>query len=449
NFRVLEQRDLENARSPFRVVQDDGGEVGWVNRFLDRQRVRCVADSSLRGYAHDLLHFLRWWAGVSHSPEISEEAGPEATLLDYIRFQTNPQPRPAAASINRRTCNSLHRTCIVSTPAPWRNRSGAFLLHHETTPSARSSFEAFLRALRRVPHYGARRCLRERLSRHLRRFLHYLGAQHPEVRRLEQLRRDPHVLGWLAEIRAHVPPLAKSTIATQVLYLHPLLEDVAFTRQIPTLTHLLSREDAPRPERKLPRPLLPEQDQRIQQELRRRNDLASNLLLLQRHTGMRIGECVDLAADCLRPLGPDKWAIHVPLGKLKTERLVRAGKLPAASASQPGNFDSPCSRRVPRRSRCRGNYGPPRSSPESSYVCDGNVARRRHLPRNHGITRTRQPRHDPALPGNHAARFAARVSSGAIPTPTPGPIPSSPSLRFLARRFAGHAGFTGHRPARP
>src|ERR1019366_6137651 len=167
NFRVLEQRDLENARSPFRVVQDDGGEVGWVNRFLDRQRVRCVADSSLRGYAHDLLHFLRWWAGVSHSPEISEEAGTEATLLDYIRFQTNQQPRPAAASINRRTCNSLHRTCIVSTPAPWRNRSGAFLLHHETTPSARSSFEAFLRALRRVPHYGARRCLRERLSRHL------------------------------------------------------------------------------------------------------------------------------------------------------------------------------------------------------------------------------------------------------------------------------------------
>src|ERR1019366_2142509 len=92
NFRVLEQRDLENARSPFRVVQDDGGEVGWVNRFLDRQRVRCVADSSLRGYAHDLLHFLRWWAGVSHSPEISEEAGTEATLLDYIRFQTNQPP---------------------------------------------------------------------------------------------------------------------------------------------------------------------------------------------------------------------------------------------------------------------------------------------------------------------------------------------------------------------
>jgi integrase len=50
--------------------------------------------------------------------------------------------------------------------------------------------------------------------------------------------------------------------------------------------------------------------------------LLSNLLLLQRHTGMRIGECVDLALDCLFPLGPDHWVIHVPLGKLKTERWV-------------------------------------------------------------------------------------------------------------------------------
>ena len=37
---------------------------------------------------------------------------------------------------------------------------------------------------------------------------------------------------------------------------------------------------------------------------------------------MRLGECVDLAADCLHPVGPDQWAIHVPLGKLKKERLV-------------------------------------------------------------------------------------------------------------------------------
>jgi len=37
---------------------------------------------------------------------------------------------------------------------------------------------------------------------------------------------------------------------------------------------------------------------------------------------MRIGECADLSFDCLRLVGPDSWAIHVPLGKLKTERMV-------------------------------------------------------------------------------------------------------------------------------
>ncbi len=41
-----------------------------------------------------------------------------------------------------------------------------------------------------------------------------------------------------------------------------------------------------------------------------------------RHTGMRISECADLSFDCLRLVGPGQWAIHVPLGKLKTERLV-------------------------------------------------------------------------------------------------------------------------------
>ncbi len=60
----------------------------------------------------------------------------------------------------------------------------------------------------------------------------------------------------------------------------------------------------------------------MQQELLRRDDLLSNALLLMRHTGMRISECADLSFDCLRLVGPGQWAIHVPLGKLKTERLV-------------------------------------------------------------------------------------------------------------------------------
>lgn len=189
----------------------------------------------------------------------------------------------------------------------------------------------------------------------LRSFLRYLGAQHHEICSLEQVRRDPHILGWLTELRSHLPPLAKSTLILRIVYLHRLLEELAWSKQILTLSHLLTREDVPRREKRLPRPLLPEQDDMIQQELLRRNDLASNLLLLQRHTGMRIGECVDLAADCLHPVGPDQSAIHVPLGKLKTERLVpvdsfvcqiieRLRVLRSQSAADPGCFLLPRTR---------------------------------------------------------------------------------------------------------
>jgi integrase len=156
----------------------------------------------------------------------------------------------------------------------------------------------------------------------VRRFLTFLGAQFPEVHSLEQLRRDPHILGWLALLRAHQPPLASITRANYVIALRRMLEDLAWTQQLPHLAHLPGRDDVPRKERHLPRPLTPEQDRLVQQELLRRNDFVSNVLLLLRHTGMRIGECVDLSFDCLRPLGPGQWAIHVPLGRLKTERWV-------------------------------------------------------------------------------------------------------------------------------
>jgi integrase len=36
---------------------------------------------------------------------------------------------------------------------------------------------------------------------------------------------------------------------------------------------------------------------------------------------------VDLAYDCLHHVGPDRWAIHVPLGKLKTERIIPVDSL--------------------------------------------------------------------------------------------------------------------------
>ena len=156
----------------------------------------------------------------------------------------------------------------------------------------------------------------------LRHFLNYLGTKHPPVRFLRQLRRTPHIVDWLALLRSRQPALAKVTHAHHVIRLRRMLEELAWTQAILELTHLVRPDDIPRPDQYLPRPLTAEQDQLIQRELLRRDDRDSNVFLLLRHTGLRIGECIDLSWDCLRSIGQDQWALHVPLGKLQTERLV-------------------------------------------------------------------------------------------------------------------------------
>lgn len=156
----------------------------------------------------------------------------------------------------------------------------------------------------------------------VRNFLVYLGTEYPAVTRLEQLRRDPHILGWMALLRAKNPPLATTTCIGRLFALRTIFHELARTSHLAELSYLLLREDIPRSPHSLPRPLTPEQDQLLQQEFMRRNDLGGNVFLLLRHSGMRIGECVDLSYDCLRSTGPSQWTIHVPLGKLKTERMV-------------------------------------------------------------------------------------------------------------------------------
>lgn len=156
-----------------------------------------------------------------------------------------------------------------------------------------------------------------------RRFLSYLRAAFPRVRRLHQLRRDPHLLGWFRSLCEQQPPLSNKTRINLLLCLRRLLEDLAANGH-PLSGDLIRREDFPPPPHYLPRPLSPQDDQLLQQQLRRTDDLPANALLLTRATGIRIGECIDLTLDCLRQIGPDQWALHVPLGKLHTERLLPA-----------------------------------------------------------------------------------------------------------------------------
>jgi integrase len=102
-FCVIHQQTSHNAHSPMRVVEQttDRG-IGWVNRYLDREYVRRIADTTLRTYAHNLLHFVRWWESVHHTSDIGEGDLTESTLLEYVRFQSSQQPRPSPSTINDR-----------------------------------------------------------------------------------------------------------------------------------------------------------------------------------------------------------------------------------------------------------------------------------------------------------------------------------------------------------
>jgi site-specific recombinase XerD len=149
-----------------------------------------------------------------------------------------------------------------------------------------------------------------------RRFLNYIAVAHPEIQSPSQLRRDPHILGYLRVLCEKTPPLKNSTRLGYLIHLRRLLLDSGCNE------NLLLPVDFPRIDECLPRSLSPEDDHLLDQELRKNPDLMHSGLLLLRATGMRIGECVSLTTDCLRYLDHDQWALRVPLGKLHNERWI-------------------------------------------------------------------------------------------------------------------------------
>ena len=154
-----------------------------------------------------------------------------------------------------------------------------------------------------------------------RRFLSYLRSAFPQLRQISQLRRDPHLLGWFRWLTERQPPQCNKTRISHLFQLRRLLDDLASNGH-PVQPDLIRQEDFPSEPRYLPRPLSPQEDQLLQQELLHTDDLYAHALLLIRATGIRLGECIHLPLGCLRQVGAEQWALHVPLGKLHTERLV-------------------------------------------------------------------------------------------------------------------------------
>ena len=102
-FHVIRSQTPNPAQSPLRVIEHETGrEVGWVNRYLDREYVRRLADTTLRSCAYALLHFVRWWESLHHTGDVREADLTKSTLLDYLKFQCSHQPPFSGSTINDR-----------------------------------------------------------------------------------------------------------------------------------------------------------------------------------------------------------------------------------------------------------------------------------------------------------------------------------------------------------
>jgi site-specific recombinase XerD len=67
----------------------------------------------------------------------------------------------------------------------------------------------------------------------LRKFLIWLGAKHPEVCSLDQLQRQPHILGWLAHLQSQTPRLATASYINLLIHLRGIFHELAWTEQLP------------------------------------------------------------------------------------------------------------------------------------------------------------------------------------------------------------------------
>ena len=76
-FRAVHKPSNNLVRCPYRVVErTTGREIGWISEYLDYETLRRLADATLRTYAHELLHFLRWWESVHHTDESPKMLSP-------------------------------------------------------------------------------------------------------------------------------------------------------------------------------------------------------------------------------------------------------------------------------------------------------------------------------------------------------------------------------------
>ena len=251
--------------------------------------------------------------------------------------------------------------------------------------------------------------------------------------------------GSCAPILRH---LARITIAIRVTFLHRMLEDLAWNEQIPTLTHLLSRADVPRREETLPASAAAGTGSTHSAGTAAPRRFPQQSLAAptpHRHADRRVRRIWPWIA-CF-PLGPDQWAIHVPLGKLKTERWVPVDAAVCRIVERLRTLRSPTSTSDPfllPRNRARETLiRGVRAAFRDAVAAVGIIGRlvphqNRHtyatemlrsgvgLPALMQLLGHASPEMTLALFEDHSARLAAGIPPGTLPSPPSRSVPAQP-----------------------
>jgi integrase len=195
----------------------------------------------------------------------------------------------------------------------------------DATPALRGSFVAYLDRLTATHSRGTVTGTATRLNH----FAAHLAAVDPGLTSLAELDRRHHIETYLTATAEAMnsrtgAPIQASERRGRILAVHCLLNDIAeWGWPEAPQRRLVFRSDIPKLPRALPRYLTPDLDRRLTQALHTWPErLPADALLLQRATGLRIGELVDLELDSVHEIpGQGAW-LKVPLGKLNTERMV-------------------------------------------------------------------------------------------------------------------------------
>lgn len=151
----------------------------------------------------------------------------------------------------------------------------------------------------------------------LRRFHGWLDAHHVTLRRLTR----GHMSQWMQSLAGEdLHPSTRVKLLIDVRIYLRWLHEHRILRANPD--ELVRVSDFPKLPIYLPRPLPPDADVVLRQRLAASPSLHHQGLLVMRNTGLRLGELLALAYDCIRSDHAHNRFLKVPLGKLNNERLV-------------------------------------------------------------------------------------------------------------------------------